>query len=84
MANQPTRGLDVGAIEYIHTRILEKRAEDVAVLLASTELEDLLNLCDRIGIMFQGQLVGIVETARTTSLEEIGLLMTGCRLQEAV
>ena len=82
MANQPTRGLDVGVIEYIHTRILEKRAEGVAVLLASTELEDLLNLCDRIGVMFQGQLMGIVETART-SLEEIGLLMAGRQLEEA-
>ncbi len=78
LANQPTRGLDVGVIEYIHRRILEKRADGVAVLLASTELEDLLNLCDRIGVMFQGRLMGVVETARTT-LEEIGLLMAGRR-----
>ena len=83
LANQPTRGLDVGVIEYIHTRILEKRAEGVAVLIASTELDDLLNLCDRIGVMFQGRLIGVVETAQT-NLEEIGLLMAGRELESAV
>ncbi|WP_114287931.1 ABC transporter ATP-binding protein [Candidatus Halocynthiibacter alkanivorans] len=76
LANQPTRGLDVGVIEYIHSRLLEKRADGVAVLIASSELEDLLNLCDRIGVLFQGRLMGIVETEKT-NLEEIGLLMAG-------
>lgn len=76
LANQPTRGLDVGIIEYIHRRLLEKRAEGVATIYASSELEDLLHLCDRIGVMFQGRLVGIVDS-RTTSLAEIGLLMAG-------
>ncbi|WP_350335656.1 ABC transporter ATP-binding protein [Coralliovum pocilloporae] len=76
LANQPTRGLDVGVIEYIHTRLLEKRAEGVAVLIASSELEDLMKLCDRIGVLFQGRLMGVVETD-TTNLEEIGLLMAG-------
>ena len=82
LANQPTRGLDVGVIEYIHTRMLEKRAEGVAILLASTELEDLLNLTDRIGVMFQGRLMDIVETAHA-NLEEIGLLMAGHRREKA-
>lgn len=76
LANQPTRGLDVGVIEYIHARLLEKRAEGVSVLIASSELEDLMNLCDRIGVLFQGRLMGIVESGRT-NLEEIGLLMAG-------
>lgn len=78
LANHPTRGLDVGVIEYIHNQILEKRSQGVAILLASTELEDLFNLADRIGVLFQGRLMGTVETA-TTSVEEIGLLMAGRR-----
>ena len=76
LANQPTRGLDVGVIEYIHRRILDKRGEGVATIYASSELEALLYLCDRIGVMFQGRLMGIVDT-NGTSLEEIGLLMAG-------
>lgn len=76
LANQPTRGLDVGVIEYIHAQMLAKREQGVAVLFASAELEDLLDLCDRIGVMFQGRLMGIVDTDRT-DLEEIGLLMAG-------
>ena len=82
LANQPTRGLDVGVIEYIHKRLLEKRAQGVAVLIASSELEDLMNLCDRIGVLFQGRLMGIVD-AQDTSLEEIGLLMAGQPLEVA-
>lgn len=82
LANQPTRGLDVGVIEYIHTKLLEKRAEGVAVLIASSELEDLMNLCDRIGVLFQGRLMGIVEAGKT-NLEEIGLLMAGQAMEEA-
>ncbi|MEX0305364.1 MAG: hypothetical protein AB3N24_23340 [Leisingera sp.] len=72
----------MGVIEYIHTKLLEKRAEGVAVLIASSELEDLINLCDRIGVLFQGRLMGIVDAA-TTNLEEIGLLMAGQLMEEA-
>lgn len=82
LANQPTRGLDVGVIEYIDMRLLEKRAEGVSVLIASSELGDLMNLCDRIGVLFQGRLMGIVD-AETTNLEEIGLLMAGRPLENA-
>ena len=82
LANQPTRGLDVGVIEYIHRRILDKRSEGVATIYASNELEALLYLCDRIGVMFQGRLVGVVDT-KTTSLEEIGLLMAGHTVEGA-
>ncbi len=76
LANQPTRGLDVGVIEYIYERLLEKKAAGVTIILASTELEDLLAICDRIGVMFQGSLVGVVDTA-SSNLAEIGLLMAG-------
>lgn len=82
LANQPTRGLDVGVIEYIHIRLLEKRAEGVSVLIASSELEHLINLCDRIGVLFQGRLMGIVKS-ENTSFEEIGLLMSGQPLEDA-
>lgn len=82
LANQPTRGLDVGVIEYIHTRLVEKRAEGCAILLASSELDDLINLSDRIAVMFQGRLMGIVDAA-TTSIEELGLMMAGQRRQAA-
>jgi simple sugar transport system ATP-binding protein len=76
LANQPTRGLDVGVIEYIHAQLLGKRAAGCAVILASSELKDLITLSDRIGVMFQGRLMGIVEAA-SASLEDIGLLMAG-------
>lgn len=82
LANQPTRGLDVGVIEYIHGRLVEKRAAGCAVILASSELEDLLNLSDRIGVMFQGRLMGIVD-ANSTSIEDIGLMMAGQKLEAA-
>ena len=82
LANQPTRGLDVGVIDYIHKCLFEKKADGVAVLIASSELEDLMALCDRIGVLFQGRLMGIVD-ARTTNLEEIGLLMAGRPLETA-
>lgn len=82
LANQPTRGLDVGVIEYIYERLLEKKAAGVAIILASAELEDLLTLCDRIGVMFQGRLVGVVDTA-SSNLSEIGLLMAGHQTGQA-
>ncbi len=76
LANQPTRGLDLGVIEYVYKQIIAKRDEGYAVLLASEELEDLLNLSDRIAVICQGRIVGIVDPSSTT-IEEIGLLMAG-------
>ena len=77
--DQPTRGLDVGSIEFIHKRVIAKRDEGAAVLLVSAELDEIMELSDRIGVMFDGQLVTIVE-ARTAVKEEVGLLMaTGAR-----
>ena len=76
VAAQPTRGLDVGSIEYIHSRVIEKRDEGVAVLLVSTELDEIMQLSDRIAVMYRGQIVDIVAIGDATK-ERIGLLMAG-------
>ncbi|MCS7249013.1 MAG: ABC transporter ATP-binding protein [Anaerolineales bacterium] len=76
IAAQPTRGLDVGSIEYIHHRLLEKRDEGCAVLLISTELDEILQLSDRIAVMYRGRIVATVNAAETTK-EELGLYMAG-------
>jgi len=76
VAAQPTRGLDVGSIEYIHSRVIEKRDEGVAVLLVSTELDEIMQLSDRIAVMYRGQIVDIVAIEDATK-ERIGLLMAG-------
>ncbi|MEM7334207.1 MAG: ABC transporter ATP-binding protein [Chloroflexota bacterium] len=76
VAVQPTRGLDVGAIESIQTLLLEQRKEGTAVLLISEELEELLALSDRIAVMFDGRIMGIVAAA-DADINEIGLMMTG-------
>jgi len=81
IAAQPTRGLDVGSIEYIHRRLVEKRDEGVAVLLVSVELDEIMALSDRIAVMYEGQIVGTAD-ADELSREELGLLMAGVRLQE--
>lgn len=76
VAAQPTRGLDVGSIEYIHNRLIEKRDEGVAVLLVSTELDEIMQLSDRIAVMYRGQIVDIV-AIEDASKERMGLLMAG-------
>jgi simple sugar transport system ATP-binding protein len=81
IAAQPTRGLDVGSIEYIHRRLVQKRDEGVAVLLVSVELDEIMALSDRIAVMYEGQIVGTVD-AKEISREELGLLMAGARLEE--
>ena len=78
IAVQPTRGLDVGAIEYIHNRILEVRNQGKAVLLVSFELEEVMKLSDRILVMFEGEIVGELDP-KTTSLQELGLYMAGAK-----
>ena len=79
IAAQPTRGLDVGSIEYIHRRLVAKRDEGVAVLLVSVELDEIMALSDRITVMYEGEIVGTVDADRVTR-EELGLLMAGSRL----
>jgi ABC-type uncharacterized transport system ATPase subunit len=76
VASQPTRGLDVGSIEYIHKQILSRRDKGVAVLLVSTELDEILELSDQIGVMYRGKIVAVVPAERATK-EYIGLLMAG-------
>jgi ABC-type uncharacterized transport system ATPase subunit len=76
VANQPTRGLDVGSIEYIHRQIVEMRDRGVAVLLVSAELDEITSLSDRIAVMFHGQIVATMD-ADKASRAELGLLMAG-------
>jgi ABC-type uncharacterized transport system ATPase subunit len=76
IASQPTRGLDVGSIEYIHNRIVKKRDEGCAVLLVSTELDEIMQLSDRIAVMFRGKILTVVNASEVTK-EELGLLMAG-------
>lgn len=76
LASQPTRGLDVGSIEYIHSQIIKKRDTGTAVILVSTELDEVMKLSDRIAVMFDGRIVSVVDAASVTK-EQVGLLMAG-------
>ena len=77
--DQPTRGLDVGSIEFIHRQAIAKRDAGTAILLVSAELDEILELSDRIGVMYRGKLVAVMD-GRTATREEVGLLMaTGGR-----
>ena len=81
VAVQPTRGLDVGAIEYIHKQIVAERDRGTAVLLVSLELDEVMNLSDRILVMYEGEIVGEFDP-KTTTVEELGLYMAGAKKQE--
>jgi simple sugar transport system ATP-binding protein len=76
IASQPTRGLDVGAVEFVHERLVEKRDAGTAVLLVSAELDEIIALSDRIAVIYEGQIMATFQ-AGEASEEEIGLLMTG-------
>lgn len=76
IAAQPTRGLDVGAIEFIHKRLIEQRDQGKAVILMSFELDEIMDVSDRIAVMYNGKVVDIVDAATTTE-SELGLLMAG-------
>lgn len=76
IANQPTRGLDVGSIEYIHKEIVQMRDQGVAVLLISAELDEIMSLSDRIAVMYHGQIVTTVD-AKAVTREQLGLWMAG-------
>jgi ABC-type uncharacterized transport system ATPase subunit len=82
VASQPTRGLDVGSIEYIHKQLIQKRDDGVAILLVSTELDEIMQLSDRIAVMYRGKIVDIVSPEDVTK-EQVGLLMAGVGPQEA-
>ena len=81
VAVQPTRGLDVGAIEYIHSQLVKQRDEGKAILLVSLELEEVMNLSDRILVMYEGEIVGELDPKKTT-VEELGLYMAGAKRQD--
>jgi len=81
VAVQPTRGLDVGAIEYIHNQIVKSRDSGTAVLLISLELDEVMSLSDRILVMYEGEIVGEVDP-KTTTVQELGLYMAGAKRQE--
>lgn len=83
IAAQPTRGVDIGATEYIHQRLLEQRAAGTAILLISEDLDETRTLSDRIAVMYEGQIVGIVQRDQAT-VEQIGLMMAGISMQEAM
>jgi simple sugar transport system ATP-binding protein len=76
VVEQPTRGLDVGAIESIWAELLAQRERGKAILLISAELEELMNLADRIAVMFEGRIVGILNAASVTT-EKLGLMISG-------
>jgi general nucleoside transport system ATP-binding protein len=78
VASQPTRGLDVGSVEYIHSRIMDKRDEGCAVLVVSSELDEVFELADRIAVMYRGRIMDIL-TVQETTKEEVGLLMAGIK-----
>ncbi|MCA0983267.1 ABC transporter ATP-binding protein [Halobacillus yeomjeoni] len=82
IAAQPTRGLDVGAIEFIHKKLIEERDKGRAVLLLSFELEEIMNLSDRIAVMFDGQIVSQVKPEETNE-QHLGLLMAGNKEEKA-
>ena len=79
IASQPTRGLDVGSIQYIHGQIVSKRDEGQAVLLVSSELDEIMSLADRIIVMFQGKIVGALDRKEATR-EKVGLFMAGAQV----
>jgi len=81
IVSQPTRGLDVGAIEYIHKRLIQERDNGKAVLVVSFELDDILNVSDRIAVIHDGKIQGIV-TPETTNKQELGVLMAGGELEK--
>ena len=81
VAVQPTRGLDVGAIEYIHRQLVAERDAGSAVLLVSLELDEVMNLSDRILVMYEGEIVGEFDP-KTVDVQELGLYMAGAKRME--
>lgn len=82
IASQPTRGLDVGAIEFVHKKLVELRDEGKAVLLVSLELDEVMDLSDRIAVMYDGKIVGILD-AKDATEKKLGIMMAGGEAQAA-
>lgn len=81
LIDQPTRGLDIGAINYVHRTILAEKAKGKSILLVSTELSEIFTLSDRIAVLYQGRIMGIYKNGELTT-EKIGLLMAGCEIDK--
>ena len=79
VASQPTRGVDVGSIEFLHNRIVAERDNGTAVLIVSTELDEIAALADRVAVMYRGRVVGVVPA--DTPRDELGLMMAGASKQ---
>ena len=82
LAVQPTRGLDVGAIEYIHNQLVAQRDSGSAILLVSLELDEVMNLSDRILVIYEGAIVADLDPKQVT-VQELGLYMAGSKRKEA-
>lgn len=82
IANQPTRGLDVGSIEFVHKTLIQERDKGAAILLVSVELDEIFALSDRIAVMFEGKILAVLDAATATE-EQVGLLMAGGSLEHA-
>ena len=78
IAAQPTRGVDIGATEYIHKRLLEQRQQGTATLLISEDLDEIRAISDRIAVIYEGNIVGIVD-GRSATTEQLGLMMAGAQ-----
>lgn len=82
IASQPTRGLDVGAIEFVHKKLIELRDAGKAVLLVSLELDEIMNLADRIAVIYDGRIIGVLD-AKDATEKKLGIMMTGGSAQDA-
>jgi simple sugar transport system ATP-binding protein len=76
VAAQPTRGVDIGATEYVHARLLEQREQGTAILLISEDLDEILALSDRVAVIFEGRIIGVIARDDATT-EQLGLMMAG-------
>ncbi len=83
VAAQPTRGVDIGAAEYIHTRLIKQRDEDTAILMISEDLDEVFGVSDRIAVMYEGEVMGIVDP-KTATREQVGLMMAGVSQEQAL
>jgi simple sugar transport system ATP-binding protein len=81
IAAQPTRGLDIGATEYVHSRLLDQREQGSATLLISEDLDEIMALSDRIAVIFEGKIMGLLSRSEATP-EQLGLLMAGVEAEE--
>ena len=81
IAAQPTRGVDIGASEFIHNQLVAKRDDGKAILLVSADLSEVMNLSDRIAVMYKGKITGIFQNTPDLTEEELGLYMLGIKEQ---